>query len=70
KLNSCLYIGKGGQLPQVTVEELSTHAEGLICLSGGAEGPHAPASAANPSAATRPNCLSPIFMNVSTSCVP
>ncbi|MBT9246996.1 DNA polymerase III subunit alpha [Gemmobacter fulvus] len=39
KLNSCLYIGKGGQLPQVTVEELSTHAEGLICLSGGAEGP-------------------------------
>ncbi|MDQ1847415.1 DNA polymerase III subunit alpha [Gemmobacter fulvus] len=39
KLNSCLYIGKGGQLPQVTVEELAPHAEGLICLSGGAEGP-------------------------------
>ncbi len=39
KLNSCLYIGKGGQLPQVTVEELEAHAGGLICLTGGAEGP-------------------------------
>lgn len=39
KLNSCLYIGKGGALPQVTVEELATHAEGLLLLTGGAEGP-------------------------------
>ncbi|GHF46733.1 DNA polymerase III subunit alpha [Seohaeicola zhoushanensis] len=39
KLNSCLYIGKGGQLPQVTVEELEAHSGGLICLSGGPEGP-------------------------------
>jgi DNA polymerase III subunit alpha len=39
KLNSCLYIGKAGQLPQVTVEELAAHARGLICLTGGAEGP-------------------------------
>ncbi len=39
KLNSALYIDKGGQLPQVTVEELATYAEGLICLTGGADGP-------------------------------
>ncbi len=39
KLNSCLYIGKGGQLPQLTLAELEQHAEGLICLTGGADGP-------------------------------
>jgi len=39
KLNSCLYIGKGGQLPQVTLEELDSHSEGLICLTGGPDGP-------------------------------
>ncbi|MDT8854590.1 DNA polymerase III subunit alpha [Paracoccaceae bacterium Fryx2] len=39
KLNSCLYLGKGGQLPQVTVEELEAHGAGLICLTGGPEGP-------------------------------
>jgi DNA polymerase III subunit alpha len=39
KLNSCLYIDKGGQLPQVTVAELERYAEGLICLTGGADGP-------------------------------
>ena len=39
KLNSCLYIGKGGQLPQVTLDELAAHAEGLICLTGGPDGP-------------------------------
>jgi DNA polymerase-3 subunit alpha len=39
KLNSCLYLGKGGQLPQVTLDELATHAEGLICLTGGPDGP-------------------------------
>ncbi|MDP3862978.1 MAG: DNA polymerase III subunit alpha [Phaeovulum sp.] len=39
KLNSCLYLDKAGQLPQVAVAELAAHAEGLICLSGGAEGP-------------------------------
>ncbi|WP_343116674.1 DNA polymerase III subunit alpha [Ostreiculturibacter nitratireducens] len=39
KLNSCLYIGKGGQLPQVTLEELESHAGGIICLTGGPEGP-------------------------------
>ncbi|MBP6737469.1 MAG: DNA polymerase III subunit alpha [Rhodobacteraceae bacterium] len=39
KLNSCLYIGKGGQLPQVTLDELATYSDGLICLSGGPDGP-------------------------------
>jgi DNA polymerase-3 subunit alpha len=39
KLNSALYIGKGGALPQVTMAELFAHSGGLICLSGGADGP-------------------------------
>ncbi len=39
KLNSCLYIGKDGQLPQVTPDELAAHSDGLICLSGGPDGP-------------------------------
>ncbi len=39
KLNTALYIGKGGQLPQVTVDELAGHADGLICLTGGPDGP-------------------------------
>ncbi|MEP2031492.1 MAG: DNA polymerase III subunit alpha [Paracoccaceae bacterium] len=39
KLNSCLYIGKDGQLPQITLEELEAHSAGLICLTGGPDGP-------------------------------
>ncbi len=43
KLNSCLYIDAGGekagQLPHVRLDELASHAEGLICLTGGPEGP-------------------------------
>ncbi|WP_170423194.1 DNA polymerase III subunit alpha [Ruegeria arenilitoris] len=39
KLSSCLYVDKGGQLPQVTLEELAEHSDGLICLSGGPDGP-------------------------------
>jgi DNA polymerase-3 subunit alpha len=39
KLNSELYIGKGGQLPQVTLQELGQFSSGLICLTGGADGP-------------------------------
>jgi DNA polymerase III subunit alpha len=39
KLNSALYIGKAGQLPQVTLAELTAHSAGLICLTGGPEGP-------------------------------
>ncbi len=39
RLNSCLYVDKGGQLPQVTLEELEAHADGVICLTGGPNGP-------------------------------
>ncbi|MBE1284329.1 MAG: DNA polymerase III subunit alpha [Rhodobacteraceae bacterium] len=39
KLSSCLYVDKGGELPQVTLEELEECSDGLICLSGGPEGP-------------------------------
>ncbi|MEL6584828.1 MAG: DNA polymerase III subunit alpha [Pseudomonadota bacterium] len=39
KLNSALYLGSGDELPHLTMAELSEHAAGLICLSGGAEGP-------------------------------
>ncbi|WP_166416964.1 DNA polymerase III subunit alpha [Cochlodiniinecator piscidefendens] len=39
KLSSCLYVDAGGELPQVTLGELEQHANGLICLSGGPEGP-------------------------------
>ena len=39
KLSSCLYVDKGGQLPQVTMEELEAQSEGLICLTGGPDGP-------------------------------
>jgi DNA polymerase-3 subunit alpha len=39
KLNSCLYLDKAGQTPQVTVAELAGHSDGLICLTGGALGP-------------------------------
>ncbi|WP_208349753.1 DNA polymerase III subunit alpha [Pseudaestuariivita rosea] len=39
KLNSCLYLDKGGQLPQVTLDELAQYSDGVICLSGGADGP-------------------------------
>ncbi|SDJ28598.1 DNA polymerase III subunit alpha [Salipiger marinus] len=39
KLNSCLYLRGDGQLPHVTLEELETHGAGLICLTGGPDGP-------------------------------
>ena len=39
RLSSCLYVDKGGQLPQVTFAELEEFSEGLICLTGGALGP-------------------------------
>ncbi len=39
KLNSCLYVDKGGQMPQVTLDDLTRYNEGLICLTGGPEGP-------------------------------
>ena len=39
KLNSCAYLDTGGQLPQVSVDELAQYHAGLICLSGGPDGP-------------------------------
>ena len=39
RLNSCLYLDKAGQLPQVTLDELAEFSAGLICLSGGPDGP-------------------------------
>ena len=39
KLSSCLYVDKHGEQVQVTMDELAAHAEGLICLSGGPDGP-------------------------------
>ncbi|MDU8912050.1 DNA polymerase III subunit alpha [Aestuariicoccus sp. MJ-SS9] len=39
KLNSCLYLRKGSELPYVSLEELERHAGGVICLSGGPDGP-------------------------------
>ncbi|MEM6595406.1 MAG: DNA polymerase III subunit alpha [Pseudomonadota bacterium] len=39
KLNSCLYLDAEGQLPQVTLEELALYSDGLICLTGGPDGP-------------------------------
>ena len=39
KLSSCLYVDNDGQLPQVTMEELAERSAGLICLTGGPDGP-------------------------------
>jgi len=39
KLNSALYLDKGGALPEVTLDELERHSAGLICLTGGPGGP-------------------------------
>ena len=39
KLNSCLYLDKSGQLPQITSDELTKYSDGLICLTGGPDGP-------------------------------
>jgi DNA polymerase-3 subunit alpha len=39
KLNTCLYLRGDGQLPHVTLHDLTQHAQGLICLTGGPDGP-------------------------------
>jgi DNA polymerase-3 subunit alpha len=39
KLNSCAYLDAAGELPQVTVDELAQYGAGLICLTGGPDGP-------------------------------
>lgn len=38
-LNSCLYLRPGGERPHVTLDELGRHAAGVICLTGGPDGP-------------------------------
>ncbi len=39
KLNSALYLRGDGAAPHVTLPELEAHSDGLICLSGGPDGP-------------------------------
>ncbi len=39
KLNSALYLDAAGEVPQVTPEQIVAHAQGLICLTGGPDGP-------------------------------
>ena len=39
KLNSALYLDKGGAVPEVTPDDLQRYSAGLICLSGGPDGP-------------------------------
>ncbi|SLN38057.1 DNA polymerase III subunit alpha [Roseisalinus antarcticus] len=39
KLNSCAYLDGRGEWPQVMLEELAAHAAGVICLTGGPDGP-------------------------------
>ena len=39
KINSCAYLDQGNEVPQVTLQELAEHSDGLICLSGGPDGP-------------------------------
>jgi DNA polymerase-3 subunit alpha len=39
KLNTRLYLRGDGTLPHVTMEELAEHGAGLICLTGGPDGP-------------------------------
>ena len=39
KLNSCLYLRADGQLPHVTIEDLTAHSDAVICLTGGPDGP-------------------------------
>ncbi|SFF04888.1 DNA polymerase III, alpha subunit [Sulfitobacter brevis] len=39
KLNSCLYLDKGGAVPAVTLAELAQYSSDVICLTGGPDGP-------------------------------
>ncbi len=39
KLNSCLYIDNHEQPPNVNLEHLKKNSDGIICLTGGADGP-------------------------------
>ncbi|PIE09690.1 MAG: DNA polymerase III subunit alpha [Rhodobacterales bacterium] len=39
RLNTLLWTDAAGEIPAVTMEELATHSDGLICLTGGPDGP-------------------------------
>src|SRR5690606_25516966 len=39
KLNSCLYLRGDGELPHVTRTDLAENSAGVICLTGGPDGP-------------------------------
>jgi DNA polymerase-3 subunit alpha len=39
KLNTCLYVDKGGELPSITLDQLAENSQGVICLTGGPDGP-------------------------------
>ena len=39
KLNSCNFLEAGDALPHVTLEQLERYSDGLICLTGGPNGP-------------------------------
>ncbi|OUS07244.1 DNA polymerase III subunit alpha [Rhodobacterales bacterium 52_120_T64] len=39
KLNSCNFLECGDELPHITMAQLSDHADGLICMTGGSLGP-------------------------------
>ncbi|MEM6759037.1 MAG: DNA polymerase III subunit alpha [Pseudomonadota bacterium] len=39
KLNSCLYLREGSQLPHITVDDLRAYNADIICLTGGPDGP-------------------------------
>ncbi len=39
KLNSCAYLDANGALPVISVDELCGHSDGVICLTGGPDGP-------------------------------
>ena len=39
KLNSCLYLRADGAAPHLTMDDLEGHATGVICLTGGPDGP-------------------------------
>ena len=39
KLNSCLYLRAGSDLPHISLDELRTHCADIICLTGGPDGP-------------------------------
>ena len=39
KLNSCVYLDQGNEVPQVSLDDLLKYNAGLICLTGGPDGP-------------------------------